>query len=259
MITFDKIVKKLLKKWWKIIFKEDIFEIIDPEKKTEYESLLNKILYRLKAEWIIKMIRNWVYIVPEKWDVDLNEIDLIEKYYYGFVKKYITQYVWSEYFISGKKALEVHMKNYSIPERLVVVNRKLNKKVLLWQYQIQFKTIGNSQKNLYQSFSKLTKSVPLEGINFKISNLELALVESCMISDESEWISLDLISKSLKKYGKFLDKEHFYTIGELKYIMAFNRLKELSKPIDTKLYEIFLDVIKKNGWLFIWEGLRKVI
>jgi hypothetical protein len=41
--------------------------------------------------------------------------------------------------------------------------------------------------------------------------------------------------------------------------MAFNRLKEISKHIDTKLYEVFLDIIKKNGGLFIGEGLRKVI
>jgi hypothetical protein len=40
--------------------------------------------------------------------------------------------------------------------------------------------------------------------------------------------------------------------------MAFNRLKELSKPIDNNLYLIFLDIIKKNGGLFIGEGLRKI-
>jgi hypothetical protein len=40
--------------------------------------------------------------------------------------------------------------------------------------------------------------------------------------------------------------------------MAFNRLKELSKSVDNDLYEIFLDIIKKNGGLFIGEGLRKI-
>lgn len=33
MLSFDKIVNKMLKNCWKIYFKEDIFEIIDPEKK----------------------------------------------------------------------------------------------------------------------------------------------------------------------------------------------------------------------------------
>jgi hypothetical protein len=38
--------------------------------------------------------------------------------------------------------------------------------------------------------------------------------------------------------------------------MSFNRLKEIAKPINRELYWVFLDVIKKNGNLFIGEGLR---
>jgi hypothetical protein len=33
--------------------------------------------------------------------------------------------------------------------------------------------------------------------------------------------------------------------------MAFNRLNEISKHIDKNLYGVFLDIIKKNGGLFI--------
>jgi hypothetical protein len=33
--------------------KEDIFEMIDPERKKEYANYVNKIIYRLKAEGII--------------------------------------------------------------------------------------------------------------------------------------------------------------------------------------------------------------
>lgn len=259
MITFDKIVNKLLKKWWKVIFKDDIFEIIDPEKKPEYTTLVNKTIYLLKSKNVIKTIRNGVYIIPDKEDEKLNEIDLIEKYYFAFVKKYIAENVGSEYFISGKKTLEIHLKNFSIPEKIIIVNRKINKKVMIGNYQVVFKTISAWKINLFQKLSKLTKSVSIEGITFKISNLELALVETCLISDTLEWIDIELLSKAIKKYGKFFQTEHFYTIGELKYGMAFNRLKEISKHIDTKLYEVFLDIIKKNGGLFIGEGLRKVI
>ena len=35
MLDFNKIVKKLLKKTWKILFKEEVFDIIDPEKAGE--------------------------------------------------------------------------------------------------------------------------------------------------------------------------------------------------------------------------------
>jgi len=259
MINFNKIVKKLLKKWWKIIFKNDIFEIIDLEKKPEYNNLVSKIIYRLKSENVIKTIRNWVYIVPDKGDEKLNEIDLIEKYYFSFVKKYITYFTWSDYFISWKKSLEIHLKNYSIPEKLVIVNRKIDKKVFIWNYLLIFKTVSSNNLNLYSKLSKLVKSVEIDWVNFKISALELALVESCLVSDNTEWVDLELISKAIKKYSKFFNIDNFYYIGSLKYIIAFNRLKEISKNIDKMLYEVFLDIIKKNGGLFIWKGLRKVI
>lgn len=258
MISFDKIVNKLLKKWWKIIFKEDIFDLIDPEKKPQYNTLVNKTIYRLKSIWVLKVIRNWVYVISNKDDNELNEIDLVEKYYFELVKKYILQEVWSDYFISWKKSLEIHLKNYSIPEKIIIITRKTNKKIIIWNYQIIFKTISQNGKNLYSKFSKLTKSIFIDKTPFKISCLELSLVESALISDSFEWIYIDDISKVLKKYGKFFIIENFYLIWELKYIMAFNRLKEISRPINNNLYQVFLDIIKKNWGLFIWEWLRRI-
>ena len=73
------------------IGKNDIFEIIDPELKPEYQDDLNKIIYKLKSQKIIISIRNWVYLIPTKDDKNLNEIDLIEKYYYSLLKKYIQE------------------------------------------------------------------------------------------------------------------------------------------------------------------------
>lgn len=262
MISFDKIVNKMLKKWWKIFLNEDIFEILDPEKKPEYKTKLNKIIYRLKSENIIISIRNWVYLVPEKWDEKLKEIDLIEKYYFKLVKKYITLTAWSDYYISGKKSLEFHMRNYEIPEKIFVVTRNINKKIFIWNYQIIFKTISwndkNKKINLFSRLKKMTTSLEIEWTNFKVSNLELALVENAIVNDTFEWIDLNLINKVIKKYSKYFEVENFYYVWELKFIMAFNRLKEISKNIDNKLYLVFLDIIKKNWGLFIGEGLRKI-
>ena len=123
MISFDKIVNKMLKKWWNLFFKDDIFEIFDPEKKPEYITQVNKIIYRLKSEKVIIPIRNWVYLVPEKNDADLTEIDLIEKYYFKLLKKYLSENCSSDYYISWKKSLEFHLKNYGVPEKIFIVNR----------------------------------------------------------------------------------------------------------------------------------------
>ncbi|MBW7954255.1 hypothetical protein H3C61_00355 [Candidatus Gracilibacteria bacterium] len=258
MISFDKIVNKMLKKGGKIIFLEDIFEIIDPELQERNKSIVSKIIYKLKSQKIIIPIKNGMYVVPKPGDENLNEIDLIEKYYFEFCKKIINKEVGSEYFISGKKSLEIHHKNYTIPQKLIVVNRKINKRILIGNYQIIFKTITGNKKNLYSQLSNFTKTTQIEGINFKISSLELSLIESALIEDTFEGIPIDLLSKTLKKYSKFFDKDLFYKIGKFKYIMAFNRLKELSKNIDKNLYEVFLDIIKQNGGLFIGEGKRGI-
>jgi len=261
-MDFNKIVKKMFKKWWKVLFKDDIFEIIDPEKKSKYQNKLDKIIYRLKSEWIIINLKAWVYIVPEKEDIKLNKIDLVEKYYIKLLKKYITFFVWNSYYISGNKALEIHNKNFSIPEKIFIVNRNLNKKIKFGSYEIIFKTISwkkeNKKINLYSKFSKFTIKKTIENIEFKLSNLELSLVESAVVSDTMNWFDINLINKTIKKYSKILDINIFYKIWAYKYIMSFNRLKEFSRHIDNDLYKVFLDIIKKNWGLFIGEGLRGI-
>lgn len=260
MIDFNKIVKNLFKKSGNILFKEDIFEIIDPEKKDKYQGKLDKTIYNLKAQNYIIPIKSWVYIIPDENDKNLNKIDLIEKYYLKLLKKYITKEIGSEYYISWKKALEINLKNYSIPDKIYIINRKINKKILVWNYQIIFKTIYWNEDwkkiNLFSKFKNHTDIKNIDSIDFKVSNIELSLVESCILNDINENLDINLITKTLKKYSPILRTDIFYDIAKYKYIMSFNRLKSISKNVDEQLYIIFLDIIKKNWWLFIWEWLR---
>lgn len=258
MISFDKIVKKLLKKKWNILLMDDVFDILDPDKKSSEKNKLYKILYRLKSEKIILTLRNSIYLIPDEDDLKLNEIDLVEKYYFKLVKKYITSTTWSDYFISGKKALEFNIKDFSVPDSLIVVTRNISKKIKIQDKEIIFKKVQNKNANLYSKFSKYTNRINVFWTEFKISNMELSLLETSLVSDNIEWIDINLISKVLKKYAKVLKFEYFYEIWESKYIMAFNRLKEIWKNIDKKFYETMLDIIKINWWLFIWEWLRKI-
>lgn len=260
MITFDKIVKKLLKKSWNVMLKSDIFEIIDPEQKKSYQSKIDKTIYSLKAKWHIIPIKSWIYIIPSQEDKNLNKIDLIEKYYLKLLKRYILENCWTNYYISWNKALEIHDKNFSIPEKIFITTKETNKKIIIWNYQIIFKTITGKKNekntNLFSKFKDFSEVKEIEDIKFKVSNLELSLVESCVLSDINEPLNIKLINKILKKYKNNFGIEIFYKIWEYKYIMSFNRLKELSKKIDEWLYTVFLDIVKKNWWLFIWEWLR---
>ncbi|MDR0772354.1 MAG: hypothetical protein LBF15_04960 [Candidatus Peribacteria bacterium] len=83
-------------------------------------------------------------------------------------------------------------------------------------------------------------------MEFKVSALELSLVEASVLSDIEGELDTGLLRKVLKKYTTSFDNSIFYEIAKYKYIMSFNRLKELSKGIDEQLYMIFLDIIKKN-------------
>ena len=260
MISFDKIVNKLLKKWWNILFKEDIFEIIDPEKQSKNQNTLDKTIYKLKASNIILPLKAWVYIIPTIEDQSLNKIDLLEKYYLKLLKKYITYFVGSSYYISGSKALQFHLKDFSIPEKIYIVNRSLNKKIQLGDYEIIFKTLSGKQEwkkiNLYTRMQDFVVYKHIDGYEFKISNLELSLVESAQISDSMNGLDFTLLNKAIKKYSHEFDHQIFESIWKYKFIMSFNRLKEISKHINTWLYKCFLDIIKQNGGLFIWEWLR---
>ena len=109
---------------------------------------------------------------------------------------------------------------------------------------------------MFSKFSCYVEYKNIDKIEFKVSNLELSLVEACVLNDINESLDIVLLKKVLKKYAQNFDNSIFYEIGKYKYIMSFNRLKELSKWIDEQLYMIFLDIIKKNGGLFIGEGLR---
>lgn len=261
MIDFNKIVQRLWTKWWKVIFKDDIFDIIDPEKKDIYIPKLDKFIYKLKAIWVIINLKAGVYIVPDLEDKKLNKIDLVDKYYMKLLKKYITYHVWSSYYISWRKSLEIHMKNLEISDKIFIVNRTLNKKIKIWNLEIIFKTISwndNSWKkiNLFSKFQNFTTTKNIDDLEFKLSNIELALIESALVNDVESGIPIDLLNKTIKKYWNVMNKDIFYEIGKYKFIMSFNRLKELSKPINKDLYKIFLDIIKKNGGLFIGEWMR---
>ena len=97
MLDFNKIVKLLSKKAWNVLFKKDIYEIIDPEFKEKYKSKVDKTIYQLKSKWIITTLKAGVYIVPDFDDSKLNKVDLIDKYYLKLLKKYIVSNVGGEY------------------------------------------------------------------------------------------------------------------------------------------------------------------
>jgi hypothetical protein len=59
-------------------------------------------------------------------------------------------------------------------------------------------------------------------------------------------VSVDILTKAIKKYSSIFNDDIFEELGKYKYIMSFNRLKEISKTIDKDFSQLCLKVIKKN-------------
>jgi hypothetical protein len=60
--------------------------------------------------------------------------------------------------------------------------------------------------------------------------MELSLIESCVLNDINESsLDIPLLKRVLKKYAQTFDSSIFYEIAKYKYVMSFNRLKELSR------------------------------
>lgn len=59
-----------------------------------------KITHELKSKKILLPLKNGVYVVADIADETLNEIELLEKYYFPLLKQYIKEEVGSEYFVS---------------------------------------------------------------------------------------------------------------------------------------------------------------
>ena len=102
-----------------------------------------------------------------------------ELLYETFKKSILLFYVWGEYYIAGWKSLEFHLKDFSVPEKIYIVNRTLSKKIKVWGYEIIFKTLAGKYQgkkiNLYNKLTPMVKSVCVEDVSLKIACLELAL------------------------------------------------------------------------------------
>ena len=122
MISFDKIVNKLLKRWLSVVSIDDISDIIYPKiivLDSAKQANLYKIIYRLKANNHITQLKNWLYII---WVKDTFQIDDL---YWKICHKIIHNETWSDYIISWMKSLEIIMKDYSLHNRLIVYTKDI--------------------------------------------------------------------------------------------------------------------------------------
>lgn len=261
MITFNKIVNKLWKLDWKILSIYDIWDIIDPDfskwnKKHIQE--IYKIIYRLKSNNIITTLKNWLYFISL--NSSIREVDIIDSHYWDIVSKIIKDETNWTYFIWWNKSLELHLKDYSIQNKLIVYTKDIQKIININSIlRIQFKIFSpwkNSKKFSFNSLNKYLTKISINNINFLVAWEELALLDSLILADNKLWIDNYLILKYLKKFEKYLSRERLWEIVRIKYISAINRLRIIAQNNKLeKLYQACLDIIKKE-WANCFLSLK---
>jgi len=254
MIDFNKIVNKLWKIKWEFIDIGDVADIVDPDfrkKTTDKRSVTYKTLYRLKWGNIITPIKQGLYYVS-MWE-NINIEGIIEDSYWKIVKKLLARETGSEYFISGNKALEILMRDYSAPKRLLICGLESTKNLQISEaYSLSIRPITSGKKtgnkNIYPLLKKYTNTLEIDGEKLRVACPELALLDTLLLRDADNWIDQYLIEKFLKRSSKILGREVLWKLVSMKYITALNRLRAIAKDMNNKqLYEMCIDIIKQEG------------
>ncbi len=250
MITFDKIVSKLWKQKGELLNIYDIWSIYDPDfsvSNKKHAREIYKIIYRLKADKTIFPIRNSLYYISYWESADLTQI--LDSKYWKIVKKLISDETWWKYLIGGKKSLEIHLKDYSIHNKLIVYTKDIQKIITInGDLKVYFK-IFKPWKSSKISFNSIleffSESLIFEWINLRVSNKELSILDSLLLSEKDSWIDDYLLKKFLTKYNKSLSREILWKLIKIRYISSINRLRSISKNNNyDKLYSDCLDIIK---------------
>ncbi len=253
MISFDKIVYKLWLKKSPILLIDDLVELIDPDNSRAEVGMreVYKTVYRLKSEWYMRALRNWLFLIGPLVD-QKSEIELIESYYWEIARAYIAREVRSEYFIGGSKALEFHISDMSTPAVLIVYTKSISKQVLLSKnHRLIFKKRETGKRaggNLFAKLAPFVMKKMVSGLDLKILTHEAALLDMLLLQN-SWWVQDDyLVLKFLHKYHTAIQRSILGKLVELRYISSINRLREVAKFQGYEgLYRDCVSVIRDEG------------
>lgn len=248
---FDIVVKKIWKNKGWIINIEKIKKIIENILDTEYtEKKAYKMIYYLKNRGYIQSIKKDILFVKDPEDT-YTEDELTEKFYREILRKHCTEFLKSKRYIWGIKALELNMKNYNIPEEILIVNnyKQATEKVMN-EKQVLFKTYESKTKNLFPIFYTQTTKIQIKKNTFMVANPELAIVETLYNqSIINKTYGEELIKKVIRKYYKQLDvKIREDLLKNNKHHSAINKLYKICQGIEPTLTEKIKKIIKKYSY-----------
>jgi len=250
----NNFVKKLLKSKWKILHISKIKEIYYDLIENPSDKKLYKQIYQLKNKWYMLSLKKDLFYI-KKLDDDISIDEVIEKNYWKYLRSYLKEQFWTFYFIWWLKSLELWNNNFSIPDKITIVNPyKRSNEVLFKErnlFLVDYSIKWFDKEKSFKFFKKQTTKLYIEWKFFYVANYELALLESLYsMSFEEENYILELVKKNIRKNWKKINLDVFvYFLKYGKYWSSVKKIYELSLWIRPDFAEKIKDILKKWYWL----------
>ena len=178
---------------------------------------------------------------------------MVEDAYWKIVRKLLFSN-GIEGVIAGPKAIEIHLRDLSIPDILIVYTTDTN---AVWnisdRHKVVVKTAKTGEKtgrgNAYSVFRKMSETVEVGGVRLRVAGIEHALLDALITHKGIAKASGEhSVKKAVSKYSKTVDREKLGKLVSCKYLTAVNRLRTIARDSGkTDLYEKPLEVVKFEG------------
>lgn len=190
---------------------------------------------------------------PATKTISLSSNNYLDELYWTIVRKLISLHAPGWAIIGGEKSLELHLKNYEIPDILIIYTRNTASRIRLSNgREIHFRTLSSGaksgKKNLYTTLLKysIILSDPEE---LQILSLEASLLDSLALHRHEEGIEEWVVLRFLRQHARELDRTILWDLTRLRYIRPMNRLRRITRDNGyAELYTITLDIIKNEWW-----------
>ncbi len=249
---FDIVVKKLMKRKWKLVDIKKIGDILNNIHDECSQQKVYKMVYYLKNRWYLSTIKKNIFLVKDPEATITDEI-IIDRFYWQLVKKHCREFLSSARYIGWVKALELNLSSFDAPDELLICNQtKQATEVIMLEKQIVFKTYSKAKEkwNLFAFFNGMTKKIVVHRIQFPVACLELSILESLYNpSMVSQGYVNELVKKVIRKQRKSLDVTlRANVLKKNKHHTSINRLYALARTIDETFADKIKAIIKKYGY-----------
>ena len=172
-----------------------------------------------------------------------------ENFYWPLVKKIIAENYLGQGIVIGSKALAFGLRDYSLPETILVAVPKNGARVaILGEYLMVTQDIRTEKKSLYALIKKYASRIVLEDVSMLVTAPEHAILEALTTRTGIDISDTTILERWLKKNASTLRENIFAEFIPHRYISATNRLKYIASDMGlTSLYEMMVRLIDNQG------------